>query len=74
MEWSPENENILAFKRSKEETEVYFIGNLSNQVQSFILDVEGTYEDLLLNKSLILNKKKIQLAPWQYYLLNKVSP
>ena len=71
---STENENILAFKRSKEETEVYFIGNLSNQVQSFILDVEGTYEDLLLNKSLILNQKKIQLAPWQYYLLNKVSP
>jgi hypothetical protein len=22
----------------------------------------------------ILNQKKIQLAPWQYYLLNKVSP
>ena len=69
-----ENENVVAFKRSKEDAEVYFIGNLSNQVQSFILDVEGTYEDLLLNKSLILNQKKIQLAPWQYYLLNKVSP
>ena len=69
-----ENENVVAFKRSKEVSEVYFIGNLSNQVQSFILDVEGTYEDLLLNKSLILNQKKIQLAPWQYYLLNKVSP
>jgi len=69
-----ENENVVAFKRSKEVAEVYFIGNLSNQVQSFILDVEGTYEDLLLNKSLILNQKKIQLAPWQYYLLNKVSP
>ncbi|MDG2274433.1 MAG: alpha-amylase family glycosyl hydrolase, partial [Flavobacteriaceae bacterium] len=71
---STENENVVAFKRSKEEAQVYFIGNLSNQVQSFILDVEGTYEDLLLNKSLILNQKKIQLAPWQYYLLNKVSP
>ena len=68
-----ENENVVAFKRSKEDAEVYFIGNLSNQAQSFIVDVEGTYEDLLLNKSLILNQKKIQLAPWQYYLLNKVS-
>ena len=69
-----ENENVVAFKRSKEDAEVYFIGNLSNQAQSFIVDLEGTYEDLLLNKSLIINQKKIQLAPWQYYLLNKVSP
>jgi len=71
---SSENENVVAFKRSKEDAEVYFIGNLSNQAQSFIVDLEGTYDDLLLNKSLVINQKKIQLAPWQYYLLNKVSP
>jgi alpha-amylase len=68
---SSENENVVAFKRSKEDAEVYFIGNLSNQAQSFIVDLEGTYDDLLLNKSLVINQKKIQLAPWQYYLLIK---
>ena len=68
---STENENVVAFKRSKEDAEVYFIGNLSNQAQSFIVDLEGTYDDLLLNKSLVINQKKIQLAPWQYYLLIK---
>ena len=68
---STENENILAFKRSKEETEVYFIGNLSNQNQTFTLNVEGEYEDLFLNKNIVFTQDQLELAPWNYYLVSK---
>ena len=68
---STENENIVAFKRNKEGAEVYFIGNLSNQDQTFSINLEGTYDDLLQNKNIIFNQDNIKLAPWNYYLVSK---
>ena len=68
---STENENVLAFKRSKDESEVYFIGNLSNQNQTFLLNIEGDYENLLLNKNIVFKQDQLKLAPWNYYLVSK---
>ena len=68
---STENENVVAFKRSKEEAEVYFIGNLSNQDQTFSISLEGSYKDLLQHENIVFKDDKLKLAPWNYYLVAK---
>jgi alpha-amylase len=65
------NENVLAFNRNKNETSIYFIGNLSNKVQTFSAHLEGTFIDVLTDEKLVLDTKKIELKPWEYYLLTK---
>ncbi|MDG1160733.1 MAG: alpha-glucosidase C-terminal domain-containing protein, partial [Flavobacteriaceae bacterium] len=68
---STENEDVVAFKRSKEEAEVYFIGNLSNQDQTFSISLEGSYKDLLQHENIVFKDDKLKLAPWNYYLVAK---
>ncbi len=65
------NESILAFKRSNNNDEVYFIGNLSNQDQRFTLNMDGTFLDPINQKTIEINNDTIQLAPWGYHLLIK---
>mgnify|MGYP006077140995 FL=1 len=65
------NENVLAFNRNKNETSIYFIGNLSNETQNFSLALEGSFVDILKDEKIILDTKIIELKPWEYYLLIK---
>ena len=65
------NNNILAFNRSKNSDSLYFIGNLSNKVQSFSTDLEGSFTDVLTAKEVVLNGEIIELKPWEYYVLSK---
>jgi alpha-amylase len=65
------NKNVLAFNRNKNETSIYFIGNLSNKIQNFSTTLEGTFIDVLTDENIVLNTKKIELKPWEYYLLTK---
>ncbi|MDC1324681.1 alpha-glucosidase C-terminal domain-containing protein [Flavobacteriaceae bacterium] len=64
-----ENENVLAFKRGQEKDVVYFVGNLSSKTQTFSVNIEGTYFDLIQQKNSDINKKEMQLEPWNYYLI-----
>ena len=64
-----ENENVLTFKRGKENDAVYFIGNLSNKTQTFTIDLKGSYLDLIKQENVVFDTKKITLKPWQYYLI-----
>lgn len=66
-----ENENILAFKRTKENTSIYFIGNLSDTTQHFSIDLKGVFTDLITDKKIELDAKEIELKPWKYYLISK---
>ena len=68
---STENEDVVAFKRSKEEAEVYFIVNLSNQDQTFSINLECSYKDLLQHENIVFKDDKLKLAPWNYYLVAK---
>jgi hypothetical protein len=68
---STQNENIVAFKRSKENEDAYFIGNLSNEEQVFSINLEGNYKDLLQNKNIEFKLDKLTLSPWNYYLVSK---
>ena len=70
---STENENIVAFKRSKENVDAYFIGNLSNEEQLFSINLEGNYKDLLQNKNIEFTLDQLTLSPWNYYLVSKIN-
>ena len=70
---STQNENIVAFKRSKEKVDAYFIGNLSNEEQVFSINLEGNYKDLLQNKNIEFKLDKLTLSPWNYYLVSKIN-
>lgn len=66
------NESILAFKRAKNEDEVIFIANLSNQEQNFNIDFEGTYKIFNNGQKMPLNKgMSMSMKPWAYMILEK---
>ncbi|WP_223032736.1 alpha-amylase family glycosyl hydrolase [Hanstruepera marina] len=64
------NENILAFKRSKEGKEVIYVGNFSNEKQEINLSQEGIYTDYM-NNSQVDGNSVMELGPWAYKLLVK---
>jgi alpha-amylase len=68
------NENVLAFNRNKSAESIYFIGNLSNEMQNFSLALEGSFLDILKDRNIVLDTKKIELKPWEYYLVSKSKP
>ena len=61
----------MAFNRNKNETSIYFIGNLSNETQNFSLALEGSFVDILKDEKIVLDTKIIELKPWEYYLVSK---
>lgn len=64
-----QNENVLSFSREKNNEQIYFIGNLSNKNQTFSINLNGKYFDVLKNKEIELKGKKIELNAWDYYLI-----
>ena len=65
------NDHILVFKRTKGKEEVYFIGNLSKQPNTFSSNLEGIFSDLITQKNVDIVSQNWELAPWEYYLLSK---
>ncbi|CAL2077642.1 alpha-amylase family glycosyl hydrolase [Tenacibaculum sp. 190524A05c] len=67
-----ESDDILAFRKEKEEDEVVFIGNLSKEKQSLKIGIDGDYVDYFSGK--VFNFKtnyKFNLSPWQFHVLVK---
>ena len=50
-----------------------FIGNLSNVNQTYSMNLEGTYRDLLKDTMITFDQDNIKLAPWEYHLVSKKS-
>lgn len=64
------SEEILAFEREKNNEKILFIGNLSNNIQEFTIDINGAFKDLYHNNAITINKGgKIKLEPWQFLIL-----
>ena len=63
----------MAFRRTKDDAEIYFIGNLSNVNQTYSMNLEGTYRDLLKDTMITFDQDNIKLAPWEYHLVSKKS-
>lgn len=63
---SHDNENVLAFSRTKGDDTLFFIGNCSATPQTVRLEIEGTYSDVFQDSQLSLSE--VTLAPWEYIL------
>lgn len=63
------NENVLAFKRSKNGSTIIYVANLSNEKLKTNLPQKGKYIDYMLNSKLELNGDAIALGPWEYKIL-----
>lgn len=62
-----DNENVLAFSRTKGKDSLYFVANCSATPQTVQLEVLGTYNDVFGNVQRTLSE--LSLAPWEYILV-----
>lgn len=60
------NENVLAFKRSKQGKELIYIANLSETEQIFISKISGSYLNYLSGDKETLENKEFKLKPWEF--------
>ncbi len=68
---STNNESVLAFKRAKSEHEIYFLGNLSNTVQTAEVVLEGNFKNELTGETVHFTTNTLKLKPWEYFILSK---
>lgn len=67
-----QDEKILAFSRTKENEEVVFIANLSDEPVEFSLDLKGDYKAYMTSDELNLSQdQELILEPWEYKILLK---
>ncbi len=65
-----DDQSILAFKRKKNTTEAYFIGNLTKSAKEVTVPVSGTFKNFMNNQQVVLDGKSVlKLKPWEYYIL-----
>jgi glycosidase len=69
---SSNDEKILAFERANKNNKVIYIANMSNTSQIAKINLGGNFTDYMTNEKMTFNKdQKINLKPWQYYILIK---
>ncbi len=68
---SKEQPNILAFIRKKGNNEVVFIGNMTDEAQTYTSDLKGEYNDFKTQQVKTLTNANLSLKPWEYLLLIK---
>jgi alpha-amylase len=61
-----DNENVLAFSRTKANDTLFFVGNCSATQQTVQLNVAGSYTDVFGDEKRTLSE--VTLAPWEYIL------
>ena len=67
-----DDKSILAFKRAKDNTEAYFIGNFSKTDKEFTHPITGDFKNFMNGDKVSLNpENKLTLKPWQYMILVK---
>ena len=63
---------ILAFERSNDKAKVIYFANLTNASQLATAKIEGNYLNYMTGEKITFVKdQKIDLKPWQYYILIK---
>jgi 1,4-alpha-glucan branching enzyme len=64
------DENIIAFKRSKQDDQLFYIANFSSNPQSFSLPLSGQFEDVLAEETIEFKTEQIHnFEPWEYKIL-----
>lgn len=65
-----DDQSILAFKRKKNSTEAYFVGNFTKAVKEVSIPITGTFKNFMSGKEITLDgKSKVKFQPWEYYIL-----
>lgn len=66
------DEHILAFKRQKNNQELVFIANMSDQPQEFSVNLEGKFTNAMTTKEIVQkNENMHSFKPWEYKILLK---
>ncbi len=67
-----DQQSILAFKRAKDDREVVFIANLTNETQTVQVSVSGTYTNVMTNEKITLSEDQPHVfEAWEYLLLDQ---
>jgi len=65
-----DDKSILAFKRKKNTTEAYFIGNFTKSPKEVMIPITGSYKNFMNGEEMKIDAtQKLKLQPWQYYIL-----
>ena len=68
-----EDATILAFKRSKNNSELIFIANMSDEPKSFSAEINGDFKDAMTDKDISLNSEDLHnFESWEYRILLKL--
>lgn len=63
-------QQVLAFKRSKENSELVYLANMSDEVIETTLELEGSYQPFGQEDPVVISPQKtITLQPWEYRIL-----
>jgi glycosidase len=64
------HDHVYAFSRTKDEQTVIFIGNMSNQYQKAICDLDYTGTDVFTgHETRLVKGQEFSLRPWQFFIL-----
>lgn len=62
--------HILAFKRAKNGSQVYFLANLSGLKQKLKVPITGRFENYMKQNTVEFStEQELELSPWEYYIL-----
>ena len=65
------DEDIIAFERTKEDEEIYYIANFSDEKMSFKLPINGKFKDFMKNTEIELKDETHEFQAWEYKILVK---
>jgi glycosidase len=64
------DKKVLAFEREKEGEKLVYIANMSKEPVSFILDLQGTFQDYMNSEKIDLKaEQEMNFKPWEYKIL-----
>lgn len=67
-----DDKNILAFSRQKDNQEVIYIANMTDQEQNFKVEKSGDYKNVISGEDMTLNKdENLSFQAWEYVVLTK---
>lgn len=71
LQFETDNENVLWYTRNKSGNGVTFIGNFSNESQTFTVVEKRTMTDYMTGDKIEFNNSSMTLEPWEYKILVK---
>jgi glycosidase len=66
------DKNIIAFQRTKGDSQLVYLANFSSEPQSFEISLSGQFKDVLVEQAFDIKTEQIlNFEPWEYKILIK---